>query len=100
MTQRVLPIAPNQEIIFKAFEALKNRAPEQRNLSAKARMKRLDALYKEIWKRTGSSQNSNWYPFMMLMNEHSKVSEATLDTESGIVWAKLFDEPSGGKYLD
>ncbi|MFZ8837068.1 MAG: aldehyde dehydrogenase family protein [Flavobacteriales bacterium] len=63
MTQRVLPIAPNQEIIFKAFEALKNRAPEQRNLSAKARMKRLDALYKEIWKRRDDLKEAMWLDF-------------------------------------
>lgn len=63
MTQRVLPIAPNQEIIFKAFEALKNRAPEQRKLSAKARMKRLDALYKEIWKRRDDLKEAMWLDF-------------------------------------
>ena len=49
MTHSVLPIAPEVEVIEKTFAALKSRVPQQRVLTAKERIARLDALYNEVW---------------------------------------------------
>ena len=51
MTHSVLPIAPEVEVIEKTFAALKSRVPQQRVLTAKERIARLDALYNEVWRR-------------------------------------------------
>ena len=63
MTHSVLPIAPEVEVIEKTFAALKSRAPQQRALSAKERIGRLDALYNEVWKRRDDLKTAMWNDF-------------------------------------
>ncbi|MGB1122437.1 MAG: aldehyde dehydrogenase family protein, partial [Flavobacteriales bacterium] len=63
MTHSVLPIAPEVEVIEKAFAALKSRAPQQRTLTAKERIARLDALYNEVWKRRDDLKAAMWNDF-------------------------------------
>lgn len=63
MTHSVLPIAPELEVIEKAFSALKSRSPQQRALTARERIARLDALYAEIWKRRADLKQAMWNDF-------------------------------------
>ena len=55
MTHSVLPIAPEVEVIEKTFAALKSRVPQQRVLTAKERIARLDALYNDCLLYTSPS---------------------------------------------
>ena len=63
MTHSVLPIAPEVEVIEKTFAALKSRVPQQRDLTAKERIARLDALYNEVWKRRDDLKKAMWNDF-------------------------------------
>ena len=63
MTHSVLPIAPEVEVIEKTFAALKSRVPQQRVLTAKERIARLDALYNEVWRRRDDLKKAMWNDF-------------------------------------
>ena len=63
MTHSILPIAPEVEVIEKAFAALQVRAQQQRALSAKERIARLDRLYAEVWKRRDDLKSAMWNDF-------------------------------------
>ena len=63
MTHSILPIAPEVEVIEKAFAALQARAPHQRSLTAKERTARLDRLYAEVWKRRDDLKRAMWNDF-------------------------------------
>ncbi len=59
----ILPVAPSAEQINSTFEALSARTADQRRLSAKERIKRLDALYGEIWNRRDDLKVAMWEDF-------------------------------------
>ncbi|HBP45756.1 MAG TPA: aldehyde dehydrogenase family protein [Flavobacteriales bacterium] len=63
MTHSVLPVAPSVDVIEKTFADLKARIPRQRALSAKERIARLDALYREVWKRRNDLKTAMWNDF-------------------------------------
>ena len=63
MTHSVLPIAPEVEVIEKTFAALKSRVPQQRVLTAKERIARMDALYNEVWRRRDDLKKAMWNDF-------------------------------------
>jgi aldehyde dehydrogenase (NAD+) len=60
MTQSILPLSPAQEVIEQAFTALQSQAPAQRQLNAKQRIARLDALYAEVWRRRDDLKAAMW----------------------------------------
>ena len=51
MIHPILPSSPSVEQMNRAFDALSERSADQRKLNAKQRIKRLEALYAEIWRR-------------------------------------------------
>ena len=63
MTHRVLPQSPAKEIIEQSFLALRQRAPRQRQLTARERIQRLDALYDEVWRRRDDLKAAMWADF-------------------------------------
>ena len=63
MSHQLLPVSPSAASIHQLFEGLKEHAPEQRKLSVKARVKRLDALYAEVWRRRDDLKRAMWDDF-------------------------------------
>jgi len=63
MSHQLLPVSPPAASIHQLFEGLKEHAPEQRKLSVKARVKRLDALYAEVWRRRDDLKRAMWDDF-------------------------------------
>ncbi|MBV42645.1 MAG: aldehyde dehydrogenase family protein [Crocinitomicaceae bacterium] len=63
MTESILPLSPSADLMNDAFDDLRDRSKEQRLLSAKARIKRLDALYAEVWRRRDDLKVAMWEDF-------------------------------------
>ena len=63
MSHQLLPVSPPVVSIRELFNGLKAHAPQQRKLSVKARIKRLDALYAEVWRRRDDLKRAMWDDF-------------------------------------
>ena len=63
MPQPILPFEPSIVQMNDAFDSLKARTPAQRRSSAKERIRRLDALYAEIWSRRDDLKEAMWDDF-------------------------------------
>ena len=63
MTHHPLPVSPAIETIHASFEALRQQAAQQRQMNARERIKRLDALYAEVWNRRDDLKDAMWKDF-------------------------------------
>ena len=63
MIQPILPSSPSVEQMNRAFDALRERSADQRKLNAKQRIKRLESLYAEIWRRRADLKKAMWDDF-------------------------------------
>lgn len=63
MSEAILPLSPSVDLMNDAFDALRHRSKEQRLLGANERIKRLDALYAEVWRRRDDLKTAMWEDF-------------------------------------
>jgi len=63
MSQTILPVSPSVELMNGVFDALQQQSSKQRMSSARDRIRRLDALYKEIWCRRDDLKSAMWEDF-------------------------------------
>jgi aldehyde dehydrogenase (NAD+) len=63
MSQTILPVSPSVELMNGIFDALQQQSSKQRMSSARDRIRRLDALYKEIWCRRDDLKSAMWEDF-------------------------------------
>ena len=101
MTSTILPVAPAVESMNALFQGLVERAPQQRQLSAKQRIKRLNALNAEVWRRRDDLKKAMWEDFQKPPEEVDLTEIFVLKSEIKAVkrslrnWMRPRKVPSG-----